>query len=201
MLVEINLLPEKEPRNIAPFIVAGSIVLLVMSLTIVWLLQYQQANRELLTVSNELQLTKATRAIEEQKILDSTSTSSLSQLEQTVAWMEKYPIDVVPILAHVSGLLPDRGFLLSFSLGENGNVNITTQFDTSRESAYYLHNLQQSEWVTDVNLNSITTKQIEEATQSGLDEFELMPRYIATYQITLNQLFINALQHNEEETS
>jgi len=74
----------------------------------------------------------------------------------------------------------------SFQYNESGIIILTVQFDTSREAAFYLHELEQSVRVNDATLSSVTTEEVQslnqEETESGI-----LPRYIAQYSIVLNQ--------------
>lgn len=65
-------------------------------------------------------------------------------------------------MQHLTGLLPERGFIQTFAYTEAGTVTISVQFDSAREAAYFLDNLNESEWIDDANLSSLTAKEQEE---------------------------------------
>jgi hypothetical protein len=56
----------------------------------------------------------------------SESSSSASQLKCAVEWANNYPIQTIPVMRHLTSLLPERGFIQSFTYNETGDVTISS---------------------------------------------------------------------------
>ncbi|KAB2338718.1 hypothetical protein F7731_03990 [Cytobacillus depressus] len=192
MLVEINLLPKKESRNTSFFMLVGAfaLILLIGICVTVWIGQGYKAKIE--SVAKQQTATQELIAAEEEKVANVESLNSLEELKKAVAWAEDYPIKTVPILRKFTQLLPERGFIQTLSYEESGNIVITLQFDTSREASYYLKSMLDSEWIEDATINSLTTNELTkednaEAASIESEQREILPRYIAEYEVVLNR--------------
>lgn len=201
MTVEINLLPEKDAKDkksLYTFIAIGSVAIIVLIGMIIMGSSLQSKNMEL-----ENKATKIKNLVEaEQKMLaEYQSSNSVVELQNAVNWAKTYPVKTVPIMRELSALLPERGFITSFHYNEDGDVELKVQFDTSREAAYYLKSLLDSEWIDDAILNELsmitlgTTDDSDETAKN--DEIQ---RYIGTFAITLNQEKILKDENEKDET-
>jgi Tfp pilus assembly protein PilN len=228
MLVEINLLPQKEPRkfNIIILIVLLALIVLIGAF---YYWQIQAAKSELQSLDKQISMTKEIAIKEEQNADKNESQMSISLLKNAVEWANTYPIETIPIMQHLTSLLPERGFIQSFAYAEAGTVILTVQFDSAREAAYFLDNLGESEWVGEPTLNSLTIQEKEEVVETKTEaettdenssdnaekenkeaapEIEkndnsndqYLPRYIGQFEIKLNIVKIKELttKSNEE---
>jgi Tfp pilus assembly protein PilN len=222
MLVEINLLPQKEPRkfNIIILIVLLALIIFVGAF---YFWQIQTTKSELQNLDKQISMTKEVAVKEEKNAEKNESQMSISLLKNAVEWANTYPIQTIPIMQHLTSLLPERGFIQSFAYAEAGTVILTVQFDSAREAAYFLDNLGESEWVGEPTLNSLTIQEKEEAGNTegteanttgeenaveAVDEKEAatpknedkdvsndqyLPRYIGQFEIKLNIVKIKEL--------
>lgn len=221
MLVEINLLPQKEPRkfNIIILIVLLAFIILIGAF---YYWQIQSTKSELENLDKQISMTKEIAIKEEENANKNESQMSISLLKNAVEWANTYPIETIPIMQHLTSLLPERGFIQSFAYAEAGTVILTVQFDSAREAAYFLDNLGESEWVGEPTLNSLTIQEKEEAVenkteaettvenssdnaekenQAATPEVEkndnlndqYLPRYIGQFEIKLNIVKIKEL--------
>lgn len=166
MLVEINLLPKKEPKNymVITILLGTLLLLLVAGFFLFWQgISYQN---EIASLDNQISTTQKLAAIEQEKLDGGQSTNSIAALESAVSWVSENPLKTVPIIKQVTALLPQRGFIQTISYAEAGSVNLTVQFDTSRDAAYYLKTLLDSDWFSHVSLSSVTTSQLEDRESS-----------------------------------
>lgn len=192
MLVEINLLPKKEPRNTPLFVLVGVLVLILIigSGITVWIGQTYKGKIE--AIQKQHTATQELIAVEQEKIANAESLNSLEELKKAVDWAEDYPIKTVPLLRKFTALLPERGFIQTFSYEETGNIVITIQFDTSREASYYLKSMLDSEWIEDASIKLLTanelTEESDETSSLHTKNQEILPRYIAEYEVRLNRL-------------
>jgi Tfp pilus assembly protein PilN len=162
MLVEINLLPQKEPRkfNLVILILLLALIILVGAF---YFWQIQSTKSELANLDKQISMTKETAAKQEKNAEKNESQMSISLLKDAVDWANTYPVQTIPIMQHLTSLLPERGFIQSFTYAEAGTVILTVQFDSAREAAYFLDNLGESEWVGEPTLNSLTVQEQEKA--------------------------------------
>jgi Tfp pilus assembly protein PilN len=161
MLVEINLLPQKEPRKKSFFIIIAAMAVIFLSLGTYYFLQIQSTKSDIANLDSQIKMTKDLAAIEEKNANKSESELSITLLKSAVEWANSYPIQTIPVMQHLTGLLPERGFIQTFAYSEAGTVTISVQFDSAREAAYFLDSLNESEWIDDANLSSLTAKEQE----------------------------------------
>ncbi|NSL51609.1 PilN domain-containing protein [Calidifontibacillus erzurumensis] len=203
MVIEINLLPKKERKSLSTVMILLSFLLPFMIGSAYILFQYQTTKAEINSLQSQLQTTKELRIIQEQKLAELTSTSAVDQLKTTIEWVEKLPISTVTLLKHLTALLPERGFILNMRYADSGTVTITVQFDTNRETAYYLRELEDSEVIESVQLKSVKTsgEELEKTNPNLKDKLTkvIVPRYIAVYELQLNRPALKALEKKEAE--
>lgn len=167
MLVEINLLPQKEPKKIGFIISISSIVALLIIAGSYYLWQINSVKSEVASLDSQISMTKKIAEKEQQNSQTVESTNSVSQLKSAIDWADEYPIQTVPVMRHLSSLLPERGFIQSFAYTEAGTINITVQFDSAREAAYFLENLTESKWIEDASLSSLTAAATADTAATG----------------------------------
>ena len=198
MLVEINLLPKKEPKNYALLAIAlaALVLFLVAGIYILW--QGMSLQNQLNVIETQISTTKKMTEIEQAKLGNNQSENSIAELASAVEWAKDEPLKSVPIINHVTALLPERGFIQTISYTETGTVTLTVQFDTNRDAAYYLKTLLDSEWISEAKLASLTTDEktnsTSESDESPTLNDQLVPRYINQYNLTLDRDFINKLE-------
>jgi Tfp pilus assembly protein PilN len=180
MLVEINLLPQKEPRKKSFFIIVAALAVIFLSLGTYYILQIKSTKSDIANLDTQIKMTKDITAIEEKNANKNQSQMSVTLLKGAVEWANSYPIKTIPVMQHLTGLLPERGFIQTFGYTEAGTVTISVQFDSAREAAYFLDNLNESEWIDDANLSSLTAKEQEKTDEPA-------PAATATNQSTDSQ--------------
>jgi type IV pilus assembly protein PilN len=195
MLVDIDLLPKKKSRNLTNPLVYGICAFFLLFAAIILLTFSNLVNKEVQTAEQDLQMVQQLREAKEDTINRPQNYTSAQRLETTVAWAEEYPVEMVPLMQNLVGLLPERGFIQSFSYGEAGTLNLTVQFDESRDAAYYLYHLNESPLYQTVNLSSISTSAVEAETTT-----EVLPRYIAKYSIEFDREAFKSAEEEAEET-
>ena len=219
MLAEINLLPKKEPRNYTFLIIISVIVLLTIGASIYMYTAYHGYKREIASLEQQIFTAQEIVAMEQQKAASDQNNSSVEQLKNLVDWAENYPLKAVPLLQHITELLPERGFLLDFAYVKEGVIQLNIQFDTSAEASAYLSELLASDWIRDAKLSALAAGEIEtqesvdrendnaegnadiEEPSFALDDEPYVPRYIGTFEISLNRAAIKAeAEKDKEET-
>jgi type IV pilus assembly protein PilN len=195
LLVEINLLPQKQRKSSTSLriVLLMALLLLLLSLLMFW--QVHRYNNEINKL--HIDIAKYEQSITSiQQDVNAASTSSYVELSNAVEWAANTPIKSVAVLKHLSSLLPERGFLLTYSYTESGTLSLSVQFDTKKEAAYYLKWLNDSAWIEEVRLSSLSSSQIETTAESNLTLNETesknqndtyLPRYTGNFEITLNR--------------
>ncbi|KOF11790.1 fimbrial assembly protein [Planococcus glaciei] len=194
MLVDINLLPQKERDRPAFLIAAISILLLAVILWAVFaLMANANENEQAKIAAQSVQVAAEQAAIREQ-LAAKQGMNEEQQLKATVDWAESYQFDTLPLLNDLALRLPQRGFFDSFSYTGLDEAVLTVQFDTAREAAFYLAQLKTSELLKAATLDSVVKEDLNgETTTTGEQAVTVVedddvvienPRYLATY--TLN---------------
>jgi type IV pilus assembly protein PilN len=191
MLVNINLLGEKE-RDRPAFVVAAITLILLglVSGLVFYFLGNSFENKQQGIAAQSAEVISQQAFIQSQ-MQTSELLNDTQKLKKTVEWAETYQYDTIPILQELTMLLPERGFFTSFSFSAPNVVNIVVQFDTSREAAFYLTQLKASEMMTNSKLTSLSSQGEEQVdlteTESDSEAKQtetIMPRYTATYDVT-----------------
>ncbi|MFL6516481.1 MAG: PilN domain-containing protein, partial [Bacillus sp. (in: firmicutes)] len=164
MLVEINLLPQKEPKKIGFIITLSSLGAILLLAGAFYLWQTNAAKNEIASLDRQITMTKKIADNANKSTETVAATSSVSQLKSAIEWANEYPIQTIPVMRHLTSLLPERGFIQSFAYTEAGTVSLTVQFDSTREAAYFLDNLNESTWIEESSLSSLAAAAAPEST-------------------------------------
>lgn len=192
MLVDINLLPQKERDRPAFLIAAISILLMAVIIWGVFAFLANANENEQTELAAESQQVAAEQAAIRSQLEAKQGMNEEQQLKATVDWAESYQFDTLPLLGDLVSKLPQRGFFDSFSYVGLDQAVLTVQFDTAREAAFYLAQLKTSELLKSATLDSVTQEELqEEATategttvvvvEEEEDAVIENPRYLATY--------------------
>ena len=200
MLVEINLLPKKERKNRGVLIIILTSLLLGILCGILYFWQYQTHQSQLHALEQEYEAMAQTIELEQQRVVNLEDSNSVNQLAEKVKWADQYPVKSIPLLKHLIGFLPERGFVESFSYTEDGTVSFEVRFDKTEEAAYYLNELSTTEVITDALVTSLEAAPEEEETEqtidNGTEQLNYEPRYIGAYELTLNLSAVKKLKAN-----
>lgn len=194
-LVDINLLPRKQARNITTPLVYGICGFFVLFVVILLVIFQHLVSQDVARAERGLENVQALRAAKEESIRTPQNSSSAQRLENTVEWAEEYPLEMVPVMQELVRMLPNRGFIQSFSYAESGALNVTVQFDQSKDAAYYLYHLNGNSYFQNVNLSSVST-----ATVGEEEDADVLPRYIAQYSLEFDKAAIKAEEEETPET-
>ncbi|SDP00137.1 hypothetical protein [Halobacillus aidingensis] len=181
MVVEINLLEQKEKRNILPYLVVAFFALLLLVLSIVFNAQKSNLVEESSRLDEQISQVKV-----EQESIATTSGGEGTEREQLNNSLEQLKGTVVPVIPVVEGLvslLPERGFFESFALTGTSEITVNVRFDTIQEAAKYTNTLLQQSFISDVELAGVDTYVVDDTE----DLYDYQPRYIASYYIVLEE--------------
>lgn len=187
MLVDINLLPQKERDRPASIIAALAILLLAVIIWAVFAFLAGGLKEQQAIAASETIQVQAEQARLREQLEAVQGMNEEQQLKATVDWAESYQFDTLPLLAELVSKLPARGFFESFAYTGMDVATLGVQFDTAREAAYYLAQLKASSLLESASLDSVVQEALEEETAEDgtvtVDEDApiVNPRYIATY--------------------
>jgi type IV pilus assembly protein PilN len=197
MIVEINLLPKKEPKNAAVLVSVAVFTAFLIAAAVVFYVLSARADEQINELEGDLKQIRAMQEIEQQKQKDAQSAQGIKELQEAVQWSENYPLKMVPLLRNMTKLLPERGFMMNFSYEGNGTVTIAVQFDTSEQAAYYLKRLEDAEFVEAVQLKSVSAvNDTDKNNGQDTEEKQVVPRYLAQYEIHVRK---QALAEKEKQ--
>ncbi|MFE8696884.1 PilN domain-containing protein [Cytobacillus sp. FJAT-53684] len=187
MLVEINLLPQKEKKSKAVYIIFALIILILILAVVIFSLFIKDKNQQVEKLENQMTQINVILDAERSKLTAYESSSSINDLETAIKWAKEQPYNTVYVLQQLTKILPDRGFVTEFEMNEENTINIAVQFDTKSEAAYYLHSLFTLDWIEEAVLNEAKTTEISKDNQDNeTKEEEFLPRYVAQYELIIN---------------
>jgi Tfp pilus assembly protein PilN len=169
MLVEINLLPQKERRKQSFILIGSGLLVIFLLIGGFYFWQIQSTKSEIANIERQIATTKKVTEAEVTTPNQDDASMSVSILKNAVEWANSYPIQTIPVMQHLTSLLPERGFIQTFAYTEAGTVSLTVQFDSAREAAYFLDSLQESEWIEEASLSSLNAEEKEEETTETTD--------------------------------
>lgn len=204
MLVEINLLPKKEHRKSSQLAIAIVILLLLAAASSTIYLQGRNYETKMNAIDKQIETLQKLNAAQQEKLAGDETGNSAIKLQTAVQWADQYPMETVKLLQNIIALLPERGFIKSFEYNNTNSVLITIQYDSSRDAAYYLSSLKQSEWVQEADLLNVVAEMMEnegeqaETSASVNSDEKILPRYNAAYNITFKSEFFKESQEASE---
>ncbi|WP_010678294.1 PilN domain-containing protein [Bacillus timonensis] len=191
MLIEINLIPEKDKKKVSIIIPTLIIILLAALAGFFLTMQYKQVKQDLSTAQNNIETVNELIALEGNH---GEPISDMTELQNVVEWAENDPISTVFMLQELSALLPERGFIMNFTYNDDGSVQLTVQFDSNREIAFFLKNVNDSLYVSDATLTQVTTTEYENLT----NETVVVPRYTADFVLMMDKDAMKKEMNREE---
>lgn len=192
MLAEINLLPQKQQRNYTNLLVLLIISIVLLAGAITVFMMVNQKNEQITQLEKEYQQVQQQTAVLQQQISQNDSSKAVAELEKAIEWSMEYPIDFVPLLNELTKKLPEKGYFYSLEYANNTSLNLLVQFESSREAAYYLKRIKDSKLMNEVKLVTVEAVPLE-------DQEDTVPRYLATYELSIDRNAVKAFEEEENE--
>lgn len=190
MSININLLEEKERRNMLPWMVCISTFLLISVVLGAFFIQKNKLMEEADALAG-----KSTSTQEEQQpfqdFLDGEG-QEREQLQKSLQQLNEAVVPAILVLQELSAALPERGTFQSFTMEGSSEIQIEAVFDTIQEAAQYLDELKRTDLVLQVDLVEMVTPE-GETTLSGV-----YSSYTATYIIKLDVEEVRKQGGNEQ---
>jgi len=186
MLVDINLLPEKEKERSTLLIAALAIISAAIVIWFILFMLTQHTAKQSASMEERLVNLQQSQEDVRATLQISEFATDKQALESTVSWAEDYQFDTVPLLTGLVRLLPERGFFDSFEFVGPNMATLMVQFNTANEAAYYLTRLQSVDIIADATFDSVVA--MDETTEETDVEInpaiQALPRYLAVYTVT-----------------
>jgi type IV pilus assembly protein PilN len=201
MLVDINLLPQKEKRSKAAYISLAAAGLAAVILSVSLYVYLGSQKEEIEQVETQIAQTNEIMEAQRVKLADYESSNSVGELENAISWAKEQPFSMVYILNEVTKLLPERGYITEFEKDEDNKIKQIVQFDTKSQAAYYLNSLLTLEWLDEAILTEAkTTDVLKDDDETSSAEEEILPRYFAAYELQINSsLLKQEIETKEKE--
>ncbi|MBD7908388.1 hypothetical protein [Sporosarcina gallistercoris] len=180
MLVDINLLPEKEKERSGLLYVALAFIGAALLFWLIFFLLTRSVVSDTERLDNQLMTLQVTQSELTGRLDRSDTAQSLDQLAASVQWVEDYRYETAPLLEDLVAQLPRRGFFRSFAFAAPHQATVEIQFDDKTEAAYFLTRMLSSELVESASIESIEAEEIDQ--EEGVVS-NWLPRYLATYTI------------------
>ncbi|MFC0187373.1 PilN domain-containing protein [Fictibacillus aquaticus] len=199
MLVDINLLPQKEVQGFkSTLIIIAAAALLLSAAT--WLgVDYMISTEKLKEKENQLQQETKLVEMQQQKTQTASQAVTTAPLQEKVDYIRSKDIAAAGFLQHLVALLPERGYFMKYEYTDGNTVVINARFDTLAESAQYMHELENSPYIKSAAAEKMETSNFEEIEagedMSAFEEF--LPRYQMLYKIEFDRETIKELMGEE----
>ncbi|MDW0109642.1 hypothetical protein [Sporosarcina aquimarina] len=214
MLVDINLLPEKEKERSILLYVALAVLGAALLFWLVFFILTRSTASDTERLDDQLANLQVTQAELTERLNRSDTAQVYDQLATSVQWAQNYRYETAPLLDDLVSQLPRHGFFRSFAFAAPHQATVEIQFDDKTEAAYYLTRISASEFIETASIESITTEDINEEDSDSTEPQKkatanLLPRYLVTYTIffTDNRLTVDGAapvlpeDATEEETA
>jgi Tfp pilus assembly protein PilN len=162
MLIEINLLPQKERKKYQLLFVLIFLVLIFLIASVYYYFQIDSTKTNISSLEKQILVAKRIEENRNKQTNTIETNNSITQLKNAVDWANNYPIKTIPVMKYLVSLLPERGFIQTFSYTDAGTVSLSVQFDSAEDAAYFLESLNSSKWIEDANLSSLNANQTAE---------------------------------------
>ncbi|MCA1038945.1 fimbrial assembly protein [Bacillus infantis] len=201
MLVDINLLPQKEKRSKAAYISLAAAGLAAVILSVSLYVYLGSQKEEIEQVETQIAQTNEILEAQRVKLADYESSNSVGELENAISWAKEQPFSMVYILNEVTKLLPERGYITEFEKDEDNKIKQIVQFDTKSQAAYYLNSLLSLGWLDEAILTEAKTTDVlkDDDEETSAAEEEILPRYFAAYELQINSSLLKQEIENKEK--
>ncbi|MCY8233653.1 hypothetical protein [Priestia endophytica] len=193
MIGDVNFLPEKEPRNIAPLFLFLILIFLAIGVLLFGYIQYQEKKENISSTEAEITKVKETR----ESLNVPSWIGEYHDLKNAVDWSESKKGDLNLLLTSLVEELPQNGYIEQFYLDDYNVLSLEIQLENHRDAAFYLQNLKDSSLVEKANLLSIDTSNVTEEVEMQDGE---LSTYQATYSLIIDLEKLKKQSEKQEET-
>ncbi|MYL33307.1 hypothetical protein GLW05_06795 [Pontibacillus yanchengensis] len=192
-MVEINLLEEKEKRNMVPLLILLLAIVLLSSSMLYLYTTQQSLKQEQQEIEQQISMVQNEQKILQQSKQDEKQVAR-ENLQEKVGYVQSTIFPSVDLLQRLIELLPEEGYFLTYSYEDAGDISIDVQFDSMQEIAKYTNALEHETYLEELLVSMDTESKEEEQSSTNL-----LPRYIANYSFVVDEeVWEKELDENED---
>lgn len=176
MLIEINLLPKKKPKNMA--IVISFVLFLVILCGALGFIYYYSTtlNTEINNVKQTAHTIQVERLELEKTINDQAAASELNESDKMLMEIIDSTVQTSTLIDQMEAQLPTGATIPMYNYTDAQTMNINVEVQSADEVGLYAENLETLPWVKRAMVQSVST-------QEGEDEG--VSTYLGTLSLTL----------------
>ncbi|TWI57099.1 hypothetical protein [Halalkalibacter nanhaiisediminis] len=185
MLVEVNLLPEKNKQDVTyVFILLTTLLLIALGTTVLYF-YHSYVAKEVNGLNQEVYSVQMQSTELNQQMVEEAGTE-LERLQQAVGELQSRVVPTSLLLDHLVRLLPERGYYLTFNYELPGTVMFDASFDRMEEIAAYHQALEQSDVVSSISLSVVEANEMLDDQEFDVNNDNVLPRYIASFTLEIH---------------
>lgn len=188
MVPEINLLPKMERKKSNSILIIAIGFILFITVILLFFVQYFSIKGDIETLTAEETYSVAEREDLKQLVND-INMSGQGNIQTSVSFAESVSKPVSPLLIEVNALLEEHTFLREYEF-TNQSINISIDVETMMSLSKFVDKLLVSKYFSDVKVESVTSFELSNSTESIEERFEIIPRYSAIINLVVNQSYL-----------
>jgi cytoskeletal protein RodZ len=188
MVPEINLLPKMERQKSNSILIIAIGFILFITVILLFFVQYFSIKGDIETLTAEETYSVAEREDLKQLVND-INMSGQGNIQTSVSFAESVSKPVSPLLIEVNALLEEHTYLREYEF-TNQSINISIDVETMMSLSKLVDKLLVSKYFSDVKVESVTSFELSNSTESIEERFEIIPRYSAIINLVVNQSYL-----------
>ncbi|MBP0725402.1 hypothetical protein J5Y03_09400 [Bacillus sp. RG28] len=192
MIVNVNLLPQREKRNVVMYILLLTVFVCIFVTCLSFYMMKKNEEQKKGSLEQQLAATQAALIQQKKNQQLSENPSDEMKLQNEVNQLKESTVSTTTIIDQLTKLLPMYGVFQSLNYESGGTITLQVQFNDKRESIYYFARLQKQSWIEEVNISSIEAVEVSNIEQTS--KVQEVSGYIANYQIQVNKEKVRKLE-------
>lgn len=190
MIPDINLLPQLEKRSESSkllYILMGLVTVLALA---VFAYMFITSSKDIKNLEAQEQALSSQQT-ELQAQYDSMQNVNAGSLDESLAFVERVSYPVSPLIDEAQNLLMDNTYFTSYAFSAE-SVNLTVDFEMLSDVSRYVDALNNSEYFADVQVQSISNKEVNPTSEEQTDaqKFQEIPRYTVTIVLFIDSTYL-----------
>ncbi|MFD2705173.1 hypothetical protein [Salibacterium lacus] len=180
MSADINLLPEKEKRDITWLLLAGILLVLFLAVFLFFQIAESRQDQQLSELNTRQQ--ELTADLEEEAGVDG-RTAQIQAHQSTLKELKNAVVPASPLIRAVSASLPSDGYIQTFDYAYPSTLRVTVQLNEVKQAADLQFALGEAAIIENVTMESLNASSPSGENTPSPEEQNRMPRYDAVYEM------------------
>ena len=190
MIPDINLLPQLEKKSESSkllYILMGLVTVLALA---VFAYMFITSSKDIKNLEAQEQALSSQQT-ELQAQYDSMQNVNAGSLDESLAFVERVSYPVSPLIDEAQNLLMDNTYFTSYAFSAE-SVNLTVDFEMLSDVSRYVDALNNSEYFADVQVQSISNKEVNPTSEEQTDaqKFQEIPRYTVMIVLFIDSTYL-----------